>query len=351
MNTRVFVNTRSLMGPLTGVHRYTQEVLARLKKRPQLYEVFPPPNLASGLKGHVWEQVALPFLVKGDLLFSPANTGPLAVRKQVVTIHDVSVFDRPEGFSWQFTTFYRLLLPALARRSLRVIAVSNFTKQRILDILGLEDERVKVIPNGVDQRFYPRSNQEVAEALRKLNLPSPYYVLSLSSLEPRKNLHRLLQAWEIVCSELPQEVWLVLAGNKGKTAIFRELSFKRLPPRVHFTGHIPDKWLPAIYSGAIAFVYVSLYEGFGLPPLEAMASGTPPITSNCTALPEVVGDAGLMVDPYDVEAIAWGLKRLVEDSALREELRNKGLERARQFSWDKTAELTWKVLQEAAQEG
>ncbi|WP_238529980.1 glycosyltransferase family 4 protein [Thermus parvatiensis] len=124
-----------------------------------------------------------------------------------------------------------------------------------------------------------------------------------------------------------------------------------LEKHVVFAGTIPDELLPAYYRGALALILPSLYEGFGLPALEAMACGTPVVTSSVTSLPEVVGDAAVLVDPYDVESIAWGVRRVVEDSSLRKELRRKGLKRAKQFSWDKTAELTWKVLQEAAQEG
>ncbi len=140
----------------------------------------------------------------------------------------------------------------------------------------------------------------------------------------------------------------MVAGAKGKDIIFKNTSLDKLPPKVCMPGYVPDEYLPTLYSGAIALVYVSLYEGFGLPPLEAMACGTPVLTSNVTSLPEVVGDAALMVDPYDVDAIAEGIKRLIEDDNLRRELSQKGLARAKLFSWDRTAEVTWSVLKEAA---
>ena len=143
-------------------------------------------------------------------------------------------------------------------------------------------------------------------------MPCRHYVLCVGSLEPRKNLPRLLQAWSRIQSEVPGNVWLVLTGKKGNERIFADAAgLSRLPPRVHLTGHVPDDVLPALYAGAIAFAYPSVYEGFGLPPLEAMAAGIPVLTGNQTSLPEVVGDAGVMVDPYDVDALADGLLRLL----------------------------------------
>lgn len=342
----IALNARVLKAPITGVQRYVLELLARLGDRVE--QVTPSGNL-HGVSGHLWEQVVLPKLARGKLLFSPSNTGPIAVERQVVTVHDVVPLDHPEWLNQGFAAWYRFLVPRLVRRVRRVIAVSEFTKERLVETTGVEPEKVVVIPNGVDARFYPRSEEEVCQVRQALRLPSEYYILSVGTLEPRKNLHRLLQAWEIVQAKLSGDVWLVVAGAKGRRLVFREVRFGRLPPRVYLTGHVSDDHLPALYSGAMAFVYVSVYEGFGLPPLEALASGVPVLASNRTALVEAVGDAGLMVDPYDVDGIAWGLKTLIEDKALREALRQRGFERARRFSWDKTADLTWELLQREAQ--
>ncbi|WP_414041915.1 glycosyltransferase family 4 protein [Acidithiobacillus sp. M4-SHS-6] len=208
-----------------------------------------------------------------------------------------------------------------------------------------------VITDAADMRFVPQDGAAIQHALRPLGLPTPHYLLSLGSLEPRKNLGRLLRAWEVIHRGLPDDVWLVVSGAKGKSLVFQDVpELRTLPPRVFLTGHVPDELLPSLYAGALAFAYLSVYEGFGLPPLEAMASGTPTLVGNRASLPEVVGDAAQQVDPFDIEAIADGIRRMVEDSSLRAALRQKGLERAKQFNWDKTAEQTWQVLVEAAED-
>ena len=343
-SARVLVSTRALSSPLTGVQRYTLELLSRFGGQ---VETAAPRKGYVGMRGHLWEQLVLPHYARGKLLFSPANTGPLSVARQVVTIHDLSVIDHPESFNPHFRDFYRFLLPRLARRVRGVITGSAFTRERLIEWARVAPSHVHAIPLGVDGRFRSQDTQTIEKIRMVLGIPSVYYILSLGSLEPRKNLSRFLAAWERIQHEIPEEVWLVIAGGKGRSSVFKDLVIERLPHRVHLTGRVSDELLPALYAGALAFVYPSLYEGFGLPPLEAMACGTPVLVSNVTSLPEVVGDAGLLVDPHDIEAIAYGIRRIVEDSALREQLGRKGLERAKLFTWERTAELTWAVLQEA----
>jgi glycosyltransferase involved in cell wall biosynthesis len=169
--------------------------------------------------------------------------------------------------------------------------------------------------------------------------------LSLGSLEPRKNLGRLLHAWSLIESKLPDDLWLVIGGAKGKNLVFQDVpEIRKLPPRVFLTGHVPDSLLPQLYAGATVFAYLSVYEGFGLPPLEAMASGTPTIVGNQGSLPEVVGDAAITVDPYGVEEIAVKMKQLIEDEEARNVLSNKSIERAERFSWKRSANQTLDVI-------
>lgn len=337
----IYVNTRNLIGSLTGVQRYTLEIVDRLSDK---LTGINNPQMPDGIKGHLWEQAILPFQLKDNLLWSPSNTGPLGYAKQVVTLHDVVPLDHPEWLNANFARWYQALTPQLVKRVRHVVTISEFSKNRIVELMNVPEDRITVVPNGVDPRFQPKSELEIAEALRALALPTSKYILSLGSLEPRKNLPRLLKAWELIQDQLPEDVWLVLAGGKGKAMVFKDHGIEQLPKRVHMTGHVLDAHLPALYSGAMAFAYMSVYEGFGLPPLEAMSAGTPTLTGNLTAIPEVVGDAGLMVDPYNVEAIAEGLLTLINNQELRQTLKTRGLLRAQDFSWDDTAKQTWEIL-------
>jgi glycosyltransferase involved in cell wall biosynthesis len=341
-NSPIFINTRFQTAGLGGVQRYAIELLRRIGSR---LTPVAPRRAMQGVRGHLWEQTILPTLVRNGLLWSPANSGPLAVKRQVLTVHDVASIEHPEWYSPAFVAWYRWMTPKLIHRAQRVITLSEFSKKRLLALTAVDESHVVVIPGGVDSRFYPKSNQEVERARQTLNIPSPYYVLSVSTLEPRKNLQRLLCAWASCVVDIPDEIWLVIAGHDGSSRVFRDAGIGSLPPRVHITGFVADCDLPALYSGALALAYVSVYEGFGLPALEAMACGTIPVVASNTALPEVVGDAGLLVNPFDIEAIAAGIKRIVEEPGLREKLKTRAIERSKQFSWNRSADLTWDVIQ------
>lgn len=341
----IVCNTRSLCVPLTGVQRYTSEILNRI---PDSIDTVQPKKNLRGIRGHAWEQIILPHELDGRLLWSPGNTGPLRVEKQVVSIMDVSPLDHPEWSSRQFSSWYKFLLPRLISRVRGILTISEFSRRRILHYCPSADSKVHVTLLAADRRFQPVDDFVVTKTANFLGLPSSHYIVVLCSLEPRKNLKTLIQAWKQVQRRLPDEIWLVLAGAKGSRLVFGNQSYEDLPSRVYLTGHVPDEMLPALYTGAMASVYLSFYEGFGLPPLESMACGTPVLSSNATSLPEVVGDAALAVDPFDAEAIGENLVRLVEDSSLRFTLGQRGLARARLFDWDKTAQQTWIVLKQAA---
>ena len=341
---RIVCNTRNLANPLTGVPRYTSNLLSHM-----IGEVatIAPTHMSFGMPGHMWEQIALPFKLRGRLLWSPSQSGPLIVPHQVVTIHDAVALDHPEWVGGTYGKWYRFLLPRLLRNVAHIIVVSNFTRSRLLAHFPDLYDRVTVIANGVDARFQRSRPNEVADVIRELRLP-PRYLVSLSSIAPRKNIGRLLDAWRAANTRLSKDVWLVLVGGKGEKRVYGELDVGELPDRVLLTGHLPDKYLAPVLSGAIAFIYISLYEGFGLPVLEAMACGTPCLVSDCDAIAEVVSDAALKVDPTAIGTIEEGLCRIVNDTELALSLRDRGNLRAREFSWGKAADLTLEVLRTAA---
>lgn len=337
----ISVNTRVLNSPLSGVQRYLSSILSAADKA----EYIKIESTYSGLRGHLWEQFCLPSKVPSSgVLWSPSNTGPLYLKaRQVVTIHDTATLDHPEWTSRQFNLLYQFLLPRIAKRADKLIAISDFTKQRIVECFGVSEANIQVIKNGVDSRFFDISLVSLDFLQQKYRIPSQRFVLSVSSIEPRKNIQSLLKAWERIHTKLDDDIWLVLAG-KQNSRIFADTGISKLPPRVHFTGFVADEDLPSLYSSALLFAYVSLYEGFGLPPLEAMASGAPVLTSNTTAIPEVVGSAALMVNPTSINEIADGMLALLDNERERSRLSLAGKIQATQFSWSDTAEKTFALL-------
>jgi glycosyltransferase involved in cell wall biosynthesis len=339
----VIVNGRSLGRRLTGVERFTVQLLRHLKGRVRIVQ---PPMWLAGPVGHAWEQLYLPLMVgRAAILLSPANTGPVSISRQVVTIHDLSPLDHPQWFRPAFARLYQALLPRLVARSLAVIVPSRFTRQRLLAYPWARPQTIFVVPAGVDHAFfYPRSPAEV-HAIRLRHELSGEYFLAVGSLQPRKNLTALLAAWKLLAAGWPQ-LSLVLVGASAPH--FGRQVFEPAPAGVRFLGYIPDRDLPALYSGALALVSPSLEEGFGLPLLEAMACATPVAASNAGALPELVGGCGLLFDPHQPQAIAACLEGLAEDPRLRRHLAASGLERSHCYDWGRTARLIWDRTQALA---
>lgn len=340
----ILVNARTQDAPSTGVQRYVNEMCDQLKDIQRIK----PRRPLLGVKGHLWEQSILPKILGNELLWSPANTGPLAVAHQVVTIHDIAALDHPEWFNASFAHWYGWLTPRLVKRVQCVITVSEFSKTRLLERTEIDESKIVVIPNGVNERFYPRPQEEVNSVLYKLRIQSRRYVLSLGSIEPRKNIARLLSAWSGCHNQLDDDIILVVAGARGSDRVFRDSGVLNPLPRVQFTGFVPDAYLPALYSGALALIYPSTYEGFGLPVAEAMASGCVPVVSNTTALPEVARDAGITFDPLNVSQLAYAVVTVCQREGLRRQLRQKALRESERFSWDRAAERVRQVLEQAA---
>ncbi len=325
------VNARYKHRRVTGVERYAEEISIRLF--PPIRELKPFFRLPP-LPGHAWEQIILPMRLRSnEVLWSPANTAPWILRRQVVTLHDASVFDHPEWFKSAFGAWTRLSWKILAKRARAVITVSNFSRERLQRHLGIPDQRIHVIPNGVGMPFEPKSVKAIEEARTKYGLPEAYF-LFVGTLEPRKNLSALLEAWGN--SGLGDNHVLAIAGTKGTVFARADRSVGHASS-VTYLGYIPDSDLPALYSGAAAVLVPSLYEGFGLAALEAMACGAPVIASNDTSFPEVVGDAGILVNPNDPDAIGEAMRQMIEDRALADQLRDRGLKRAKQSKWGEAA--------------
>jgi glycosyltransferase involved in cell wall biosynthesis len=330
----LYVNARYSKRRTTGVERYAAETVRALGDRCRLIA---PRGAAVGLRGHIWEQIILPRRVPaGGVLWSPANTGPLRVRHQVVTVHDLAPLDHPEWFRPSFAVWYRWLLPRLLRRVRAVVAVSEFTRSRLL-ALGVREAELFVARPGVSPRFHPIPEDERSAARRRLGLPDRY-VLSVGTVEPRKNLSRLWQAWASISGSHP-DVGLVCLGAEGSS--FRPVDRAEAPRGVRFLGDLPDEDLLLSYAAAEVYVLPSLYEGFGLTALEAMASGVPCIVSRAGGIPEAVGDAAILFDPMDVGALGRALDRLLEERSAQGSWSVRGLERARAFRWEATAESIW----------
>lgn len=338
----VLVNGRFRAHKITGVQRYANEIIGRLANR---VEVIEPRTELKGPRAHAWEQFALPWRAKSRLLWSPCNTGPVWHGNQVVTIHDLFAIEYPEWFKADFVRAYRMIWPRLTRSARKIIAVSEYTKKCLMSGLGVSEEKIEVVYSGIGEQFISPGRQAVEAARNALGIPTANYILSLSSLEPRKNVRTILEAWKLALPHLPADCWLIMAGGSSGM-VFANLDLPKIPERVFFTGYVAEQYLPALYAGAGAFVFPSLAEGFGFPALEAMACETPVITSNNTSLLEVAGDAALLVDPLNADEIARSLTQLARDPDLRGALRERGLKQAKKFHWDETVAKTWAVLED-----
>lgn len=275
---------------------------------------------------------------------------------KVVTVHDMAFRVCPETVRLKTRLFLGLVLGGSIRRADRVVTVSEFSRQEILRFYHLPPEKVVVVPNGVDAgRFHPGYGAGVVKGAReKYGIGGRRYFLSLGNLEPRKNLVRLVRAYGMFRKRYMEGIGdkeglplLAIAGGKGWMygGIFREVKKEGLEGDVAFTGYVADTDVPALMAGADLFCFPSLYEGFGMPVLEAMACGTPVLASDIPALREVVGDAGILVDPLSARAIASGMERLYSQDGLAGRLRRDGPERARGFSWAASAERLMGVYQ------
>lgn len=350
---KIAIDAQTTLGQKTGFGFYVKNLVDALAKvdprnvyiliKPQTEKDFPT------WRRFWWDQVALPRRAKKakvDLLHQPCFSAPLSYPgKVVVTCHDlISVFF-PENLPLASRLFYSRWMPFSYRRATLLIADSEHTKKDLMTFLKIPETKIRVVHLAVSADFRP---VKYGRKVQKKYLTGLKYLLHVGTLEPRKNMEFLVKAYAIAHRDGIEEN-LVITGKKGwyYEGLFKLVKDLNLTKKVIFTGYVEEKDLPALYSGATAFLFPSLYEGFGLPPLEAMACGTPLISSSTSSLPEVVGKAGILLPPRDERLWAKNILKIVRDKPLARTFRELGLRQAEKFSWENTAKKTIEVYKEA----
>ncbi|MFK7872931.1 MAG: glycosyltransferase family 4 protein [Oligoflexales bacterium] len=363
---RIGINGRFLVAKQTGVQRAAYNLIRTLVDLDEDNEYFiftghdqlnrpewqksNTTVVPSGIRGGEtsrnlwWEQWTLPALAKKynvDLLHCPANMAPLFYKgKAVVHIHDLCFIVNPKWYSFSFRHWYNFVIPRLAKNAARVVTNSNNSRNDLLLHCGLSAEKVSTVYWAVDESFLqqppkPRAGQPES------------YILYVGSLEPRKNIKTLVESYESMRDSHPElKPKLVLIGGESPLFADVSLTIKKYKEDVIFKGFADEQTLRSYYRYASLVAYPSLYEGFGLPPLEAMASGTPVVTSMSSSIPEVVGNAALMVGPYDVEGLSDAMAALLTNVELREELVHRGYLQVQKFQWEKVAKKLLAIYHE-----
>lgn len=344
-------------GPELRYTAYLHE--PRFAPRQGLDVARPSWSTAVPLRRIAWEQLVAPFALQRDhvdLLHAMAFVSPLiSPCPTVVTVLDLGFLCYPEAFKRGRRAYLQLMTRLSVRRARRVIAISENTRRDIVARYGVPAQRVETVYCGVDQRFRPLPAEEVTAFRRKKGLPERL-ILFLGTIEPRKNVSTLIAAYAQLLERAPAEtsdLELVIAGAEGWFCndVLAQVEALSLAQRVHMTGYVPEAEKPMWYNAATCFCYPSLYEGFGLPPLEAMACGVPVVTSDASSLPEVVGDAAKIVPPLDIDALSAALHQLIVSPSLRAELAQRGRTQASRFSWEQAARQTVQIYHQAMEEG
>jgi glycosyltransferase involved in cell wall biosynthesis len=352
---------RNLLQGLAKIDQHTDYVLL-CARRDTSFAATLGENFRSEVQeaGHysVREQITVPIAVKRahvDLFHAPHYVLPaLTPGRTVVTIHDCIHLMFPQYLTHRLGPAYaRASLWTAAHKSNRIFTVSEQSKRDILKFFKVPPDKIVVTPNAIDQRFSVEPNAEEVTQIRERYQLSHPFILYVGNIKPHKNLERLIEAFHYVRRQGRGEMELLIIGNEiSKLQPLRRAVHKYgLHRYVRFHGFVEDKTLSVLYRLASVFVFPSLYEGFGLPPLEAMACGTPVVTSNVSSLPEVVGDAACLVDPYSAQAIADGILQVLHSAHLRAEMRQRGFARVREYSWERSVARVRQVYGEVAAQG
>jgi glycosyltransferase involved in cell wall biosynthesis len=358
---RIGVDIQTTLGRKTGFGFYVSnltQALTEIDKKNE-YLFFKPEEERdfSTPQRWVWDQMTIPKMArdaKVDILHQPCFSTPVGYNgKVVVTIHDlISVFFGHNIPFWS-RQFFAKWMPFTYRYADHLIAVSEHTKKDAMKVLGIPEDKITVIHEAADEKYRVIEDKAtIANVRKKYKLGDEPFILHVGTLEPRKNLPFLVTAFAMAREKYGIKAKLVITGKKGwyYEGLFTLVDDLKLHDEVIFTGYVEDEDIPAIYNAATIFAFPSHYEGFGLPPLEAMASGTPVISSNTSSMPEVIGEAGILLPPKDESAWAEALNTLLTDKKLWETNRKKGLEQAKRFSWKRCAQETIAVYEKVAKQ-
>ncbi|MBD1382680.1 glycosyltransferase family 4 protein [Metabacillus arenae] len=338
----VYINGRFLTQRVTGVQRFALEIIKRLDKQVGVsFTILVPPNYQEthffqniNIKqigrytGHPWEQLDLPIYVKEKPLINFCNTGPIFKRNQIVVVHDTAIYAYPEGFSLPFRIWYKMMFTFFKILSKKILTISQFSRKELIKYLKINPKKLELISEGKE---HFDSIKEDNTILSKFKLKKNKYILAVSSLNPNKNFKALIDAIKYLTEE---DFEVVIAGGTD-IKVFNKVNIGN--DKIKQVGYVTDEDLKGLYMNAGCFVFPSIYEGFGLPPLEAMSTGCPVLVSNVGPMPEVSGEAAIYFNPKDSKELAEKIKYVMNNADVKKELQIKGLQQAKKFSWETAA--------------
>lgn len=335
----LYINGRIFSHSLSGIPIYAREIIKYFDKEKILYQIISPKEHIRGINGHLWEQIILPQKIKkNSLLWNPAGTGPIYYPNQITTIHDISPIVHKEWFSKKYALWYQFITPSILKKSKKIITISEFSKSEILRVYKIDEKKIKVIYNGFQKmyRIIEFGNQE-NEKIRN-SIPGNYF-LYVGTIEPRKNINIILKAWEKYM-KAKKDNFLVIIGSKDSGKVFAEYKLEKNNNNIIIKGYVPNEEMPYYYGNALALIYPSLYEGFGLPPLEAIACGTNIIISDIPVHKEIYKNIAFYFNPHNYNEL---LEIMINIEKIKFE-REKLAIYAQNYNIEKNCENTLKTI-------